>query len=157
MLEGALEPLTPEARRRVLRWAADRYGADRIAAPSTRHRETLSGVEPLPAEHNDPGEFFARAAPETEPESALLIAYWVQEVEGRAEFDSQTVNTMLKHLGHGVSNITRALNDLKQRRPQLVIQIEKSGKSKQARKRYRVTAAGKAQVIRMVTPPKTDD
>jgi hypothetical protein len=149
MVERALEPLTPEERGRVLRWATDRYGSSPGSASPRRSpigQPTDSGA----IDADDPGEFYAQASPETEPERALVIAYWVQEVEGRGEFDSQSVNTKLKHLGHGVSNITRVLSDLKHRKPQLVIQIEKAGKSKQARKRYRITTAGKAEVQRML-------
>jgi DNA-binding PadR family transcriptional regulator len=50
-----------------------------------------------------------------------------------------------------VSNITRARDGLKARQPQLVIQVQKSGKSKQARKRYKVTSAGKTEVRRMLS------
>lgn len=155
MVEQALEPLEPDARARVLRWAAERYGAA-LAPPSSRnltasHARGMGQAGTPGDTPQDAGEFYAEANPQTEPERALVVAYWVQEVRGDAEFEAQTVNTQLKHLGHGVSNITRALDDLKARRPQLVIQIQKSGKSKQARKRYKVTSAGKAEVQRMLT------
>jgi DNA-binding PadR family transcriptional regulator len=96
------------------------------------------------------GDFYARSTATTEQERALIVAYWVQEIRGDGEFDAQSVNSELKHLGHGVSNITRALDDLKARKPQLVIQTQKSGKSKQARKVYKVTAAGKTEVMRLL-------
>lgn len=151
-VSAALEPLAPDQQGRVLRWAAERFALPLAPAGDGRqgtHQERTvnggGGEQP-----QDPGEFYAQATPESEPERALVIAYWVQEVRGDGEFDAQSVNTQLKHLGHGVSNITRALDELKARRPQLVIQVQKSGKSKQARKRYKVTSAGKTEVKRML-------
>jgi hypothetical protein len=146
----ALDPLGPEERGRVLRWAAERFGTSLPQGNHSRQKERIR--EDIPGEEpQDAGEFYAQATPATEPERALVVAYWVQEVKGDGEFDAQSVNTQLKQLGHGVSNITRALDDLKRRKPQLVIQIQKSGKSKQARKRYKVTAAGKTEVGRMLS------
>jgi hypothetical protein len=59
------------------------------------------------------------------------------------DFEAQRVNTLLKHLGLGVGNITRSLESLKSRKPQHVVQLRKSGTARQARKRYKVTAAGR--------------
>lgn len=149
VLEEALEPLSPDERGRVLRWASERFDAGLTGSHGVRQE----GRKPEVDGDNEPqelGELYAQADPTTEPERALVVAYFVQEVEGKGEFDSQTVNTQLKHLGHAVSNITRTMDDLKSRRPQLVIQIEKAGKSKQARKRFKVTAAGKTEVKRML-------
>ena len=39
-------------------------------------------------------------------------------------------------------NITAALDDLKEVQPQLVLQLKKSGKSRQARKTYKISVAG---------------
>ena len=71
-------------------------------------------------------------------------------MQGEADFDAQSVNTKLKHLGHGVGNITQALDVLKDRRPQLIVQLRKSGTTKQARKKYKVTTAGKSAVEAML-------
>jgi hypothetical protein len=153
MVEEALEALEPDQRARVLRWASERYGVP-LASSGVK---TTGGSREQHARLNAPsevsmsaGEFYSKAAPTTEPERALVVAYWVQQESGKGDFDSQTVNTQLKHLGHGVSNITRALDELKKQKPQLVIQLEKAGKAKQARKRYKVTAAGNAKVQEML-------
>jgi len=151
-LEGALECLGPDERGRVLRWAFERFGA----TPHQKLEDGRSlaiakaGVPNGDDAHEDLDELYSRATPNTEPERALVAAYWVQEVRGDGAFDAQTVNAKLKDLGHGVSNITRALDELKKRKPQLVIQIQKTGKSKRARKRYKVTSAGKGEVQRML-------
>jgi hypothetical protein len=152
MLEGALEPLESDARGRVLRWAHERFGASMPTPPVSGRPQASAATSPstMGETPQDAGEFYAQADPQTEPERALVVAYWVQEIRAEGQFEAQAVNTQLKQLGHGVSNITRALDNLKDRKPQLVIQIQKSGKAKQARKRYKVTAAGKAEVKRML-------
>lgn len=153
MVEAALEPLGDLERTRILRWAADRYSVTLLMPNSTvkpKNTPTEAGggdTETL----TDAGDLYAQAAPKTDAERALVVAYWAQESAGKGDFDSQTVNTKLKHLGHGVNNITRALDELKRQRPQLVIQLEKAGKTRQARKRYKVTAAGKSRVKQMLT------
>src|SRR5947208_2998462 len=122
MVEEALEPLEADARGRVLRWAFERFGAPLPASPArgaaTGAFRTAASTVSTGDAPQDAGEFYAQADPQTEPDRALVVAYWVQEIRGDAEFEAQTVNTQLKHLGHGVSNITRALDDLKARKPQ---------------------------------------
>ena len=153
-VEEALEPLGPNERGRILRWAFERFevvapaaaqGGLRREGMQTRTQETAGSEMPQEVD-----EFYAQANPDTESKRALVVGYWAQEVNDEGSFDAQTVNSKLKHLGRGVSNITRALDELINQKPQLVIQIQKSGKSKQARKRYKVTSAGKAEVQRML-------
>ena len=93
-------------------------------------------------------DLFNAVGPKTEPEKALVVGYWVQVVEGQADFGSQQINGMLKDMGHGVSNITDVLSSLMNRRPSLVMQTKKVGTSRQARKRYRLTVAGVQEVER---------
>ena len=57
-------------------------------------------------------------------------------------FDATRANRELKHLGHNVANVTVALTYLMQQKPALVLQLRKSGSTKQARKTYKVTTAG---------------
>ena len=83
-------------------------------------------------------------------ERALVAAYWFQYLGGVSDFDSATLNKELKHLGHQSSNITTALTSLMSKKPQLVIQTRKSGASKQARKKYKLTNEGIKQVQRML-------
>ena len=63
----------------------------------------------------------------------------------------------LKDLGHSVSNITRAFDSMMSQRPRLVIQVRKSGKTKQARKRYRVSREGIKRVQSMLAEIKGAD
>ena len=71
----------------------------------------------------------------------------LQRVMEESEFDSQRVNSELKHLGYPVSNITRAFDRL---RPTFVQQTKKTGATRQARKRYRLTHEGRKRVEEML-------
>ncbi len=100
-------------------------------------------------------DLFDQANPKTEPERALVGGYWFQEISGHPSFDAQEVNNALKDVGHGIGNVTQALNSLQNRKPALVRQMSKSGKTKQARKKYKLTTAGSAAAGRLLvgTPP----
>jgi hypothetical protein len=75
-------------------------------------------------------------------ERILAAAYYHQVVQGDPDFDSQTLNTELKHLGYPSANITRDMVRLVDRSPKLVIQTRKEGTSQQARKKFRLTTEG---------------
>ena len=147
-IADALGELDDDAARRVLRWALERFTGggpvevDTLGVSSTDQGGAL--------EFDDLSDLFSAAAPTSQADQALVASYWVQEFEGEEDFESQRVNTLLKHLGHGVGNITRALESLKGRKPQHVVQLRKSGSSRQARKRYKVTAAGKEFVRELI-------
>ena len=148
---AALDPLDSDQRGRVLRWAIERFGTGPTKSTNEVEGAKLGSVK-QGEKQLEVGEFFAQAAPATDMERALVMSYWVQEnSEHGEEFDASTVNTQLKQLGHGVSNITRALDKLKAQKPQPIIQKQKSGKTKQARKVYKVTDAGKASVQKMIS------
>jgi hypothetical protein len=151
---SALEPLDDAARLRILTWAASRYGGKPFLPTSSPIETPTSGISNSVS--SDAGnyetfaELFAAANPEIEREKALLAAFWVQVCLGQASFASQTLNSELKDLGHGVSNITDALTQLKSEKPALVLQLKKSGTSKQARKTYKLTQEGIKRVMTMV-------
>jgi hypothetical protein len=82
------------------------------------------------------------ARPETAWQKVLVGGYWFQVCERLEEFGAQVVNDHLKEIGAKIANITVAFNTLKAANPSLVIQVRKSGKAQQARKQYKLTAAG---------------
>jgi hypothetical protein len=147
----ALAPLEQNARDRVLSWAAMRFGSSSIAA-LTANPSRSSGNDEIA---NDPqafdgfAELFAAAEPKTDKERALVAAYWIQNCENQPNFASQTLNTILKDLGHGVGHITDALEALKDEKPALILQLKKSGTTKQARKTYKLTHEGTKRVLQM--------
>ena len=152
----ALQPLDSDAVRRVLMWAADRFNAavtvNASDAVEQGYTDSVGNNENNETQDDfeDVADIFAVTTPRNDPEKALLVAFWLQKINGQSDFDSATVNKELKHLGHGVSNITTALTSLMSRKPQLVIQTKKSGSSQQARKRYKLTNEGLKQVERMI-------
>jgi hypothetical protein len=133
-IAAALQPLPDEAVARVLRWASERHG---IGATVSRPVDPNEPDAPA-----DIGELFANSAATTDYDRALLAAYWFQQHQEAKSFTGQQVNSALKQMGVGVSNITQALNRLIDQRPALVQQLSKSGRSRQARKQYRLTSAG---------------
>lgn len=134
-LNGLLSELDDRAQERVVQWLIARYPARRI--PIVGQREDGAGRQP-----SDFASLMESADFETEEDRTLLACFWVQEFEGANPFDSQRVNTLLKELGFGASNITRALRGLHEQRPRLVMPIRKEGRTRQARKQYRVTGEG---------------
>ena len=157
-LAGALSGLDPDATRRVLKWAMDRYQvkpATPPPAPPPMRAEAEPAVPaaPVPREpaFGDFADLFDAANPESGVENALVAGYWFQAVQKHAELDSQQLNSALKNLGRPSSNITRDLDSLMTRTPRLVIQVRKDGNTKQARKRYKLTTEGVRAVERMLS------
>lgn len=149
-----LEPLTPEARARVLAWVMDSLAigvgskaAKRSSLPAAEHVENFSNF----------AELFHAADPKAEKEKALIAAYWIQRSTAADQFGSQQLNTELKNIGYRVGNITDALSQLINERPNLVIQVAKSGSTKQARKTYKITDAGFRRVAEMLSDKSGDE
>lgn len=159
----ALGELDDEAVRRVLGWAGDRFSvqlqSQAVAPVLPAVAESLPGSPdrmPEPAKDvqaeafDDVAEMYAVAQPNSDAEKALVVSYWLQYEEGLPSIDTQKANTMLKHMGHGIGNITRAFDSLTKTKPQLIVQLRKSGSSKQARKTFKVTYEGKKMVENML-------
>jgi hypothetical protein len=153
-LEGEVPPT-----RRVLEWAVSRFLPElRIVTYTPASAEDVAvtpgkGIS-MPSgeakQWDSLPELFSAVTPSSDPERALVVAYWMQKVQGDQDFDGFSVNKELRHLGYAASNITSALTQLIVRKPALVLQTHKSGSSKQARKRYRLTNEGLRSVERML-------
>ena len=134
----AVDGLDASAVQRVLEWAWKRFvGAVAPAPPA--HRAAV-------VEHVDLADLYVGARPLTDADKVLVIAYWHQVNSGKENLDAQTIHGDLKNLGYGVSNVTRACSALIREKPQLMIQVKKAGSTRQARKQYRLTAAGLQRV-----------
>lgn len=152
---GALQGLDDEAVARVLKWAFQRYkAAVKDAAPkdSEAEEESEAGAEKGSPAFQNFHNLFERVNPASAPENALVAGYWFQVLAGQDDFDSQQLNKELKNLGYPSTNITRDLDALISRSPRQVIQVRKDGKTKQARKRYKLTHEGVKTVERMLKP-----
>lgn len=141
---SALVGLEKEAQTRVLSYVTSRLGlSGSSVSTSGKLGEKVKDVtENTLHEFEEFGELFDAFDASTDVEKALVAAYWSARSVGEESFDSQSLNSMLKNLGHGVTNITRALGGLVDQKPALVIQTRKSGTSKQARKTYKITRSG---------------
>ena len=152
-MAAALEDLEGGARSRVLRWAGERYGMT-IGAPTKAHTHeaTIDGSAEARVTENEIvaeapvfehfAELFAATQPKTNEDKALVAAYWLQVVQSQDKWQSTTLQTELKNMGHAIPNITDALTSNINKKPQRVIQLAKSGSARQARKTYKVTHEG---------------
>lgn len=150
-ISTALQSLEPDAIRRVLRWANERFQVKTLAPTIPDH--ILQGPESPPQAFSEFSDLFDAANPTMDVDKALVAAYWFQVVQKHDDLDSQQLNNELKHLGHPSGNITRALDNLINRSPRLVMQTRKGGTTKQARKRYKLTREGIRAVENMMANP----
>ncbi|HMX44244.1 MAG TPA: hypothetical protein PKB12_11055 [Elusimicrobiota bacterium] len=150
----AFQSVDDETKIRILRWAIDKWGQP-LNSPNQKardiHQQPVSDSEiKASGVFKSVGELFAKANPDTDADKALVVSYWIQKYDGQNDIDSQRVNTELKHLGHGIPNITAAFRNLMARVPHPVIQIRKEGTSQQARKKFRLTVEGISAVENML-------
>lgn len=150
----ALEGLTEDSQRNVLLYVNTRFGFKSAAAPKpsggSREDESRTGHSAPAGDYKTFDALYDAANPQTQEDKALVGGYWAQVSLGGEDFDSQSINTNLKDLGHGISNVTRALGALEEQTPVLVRQVKKSGTTKQARKRYKLTAPGIKRVEQLI-------
>lgn len=153
----ALGGLEEDAIRRVLSWVSDHFSVKikdlegtRTATPESEFEDEEVEKRPRQATYEDVAELYAVAQPASDADKALVVAYWMQFHEGAPTIEAQGVNTRLKHMGHGIGNVTRAFENLKRAKPQLIVQLRKSGTSKQARKTFKVTTEGKKYVEQLL-------
>lgn len=150
---AAIEGLEGEARARVLLWAMGHFGVGASGLKAARHPLSVRGETSavlVTGDYETFADLFSAAHPRTEKDKAMVAAYWVQVCQGAGSFQSQSLNDALKDLGHGIGNITEALNQLKGDRPALLLQLKKSGNTRQARKTYKLTQAGMNRVDEMI-------
>jgi hypothetical protein len=137
------------ARDRVLEWALKKYGTAAKAAPQalSEQHHYRARSEPVSVDGNTKaGDLFELADPQSDGDRILVVGYWLETAKATTDFDSQTVNSELKALGYGLTDVNKKFDSVVARRPQLIRQTSKSGKSKQARKKFKLTAEGRKRV-----------
>src|SRR5690554_5397368 len=92
IVSGALSSLDENARGRVLRWAAERYGVglgdvQRGRTPSDSNGDTTpddssTGLAGEGTQYKYFAELFSAANPSNESDKALVAGYWVQILQG---------------------------------------------------------------------------
>ena len=164
-LHEALLPLSPEGRGRVIAWVVGALEVpmsgkvgNTVRGNTNRSTDSNEGADDAPSAEGarrqgsftEFADLLGDAQPQTDADKALVGGYWFQVVAGAEDFTSQAVNDKLKDTGEAVGNITRAMDKLKSSKPQFVRQLLKSGKSQQARKKFKLTTAGIQAVERML-------
>ena len=151
---SSLKELDKEARQRVIGWVVSRFALTQPRQNSTGadsgQGEGSGEASKDLASYESVADVFSRIDARTKPQRVLVVAAYRQEKKGAAELTGREINKELHHLGHGVKNITTALTSLMKKRPQLIIQTRKGGKSKQAQKKYRVTGEGFSAARKML-------
>ena len=158
-VHNALVDLDEDMRARVISSVSTLLGIGVLVAPA-KPGTSPAGEETPEVDEADKGqnqsftefaEIYAAADPHTAADKALVAGYWLQVCQGAENFSGQSVNYELNHLGHKIGNITNALSTLNDAKPQLVLQLRKSGKSQQARKTYKLSAEGIKRVRDMIS------
>jgi hypothetical protein len=147
----ALAGLDEEARARVVAWAVGKFDVAEPARTAGTGPPSVTGDSHEVPRFADVADLVHAARPQGGPEHALAVAYWIQRVEGQDGWAGAQINDQLKNLGHAQTNITATLSRLIKRKPSLVVQTAKTGRSQQARKTYKLTAAGLRVVEQMLT------
>lgn len=161
-VHDALEPLEPESRERVLGYIASLLGIEtKIAKPGAKKGEEdeASEEEEAAADAAAKGaktyesfaELYAAATPGSNGEKALVAGYWLQVCQGAENFTAAAAQKELTNLGHAVANITDAIDTVKGQKPSLILQLKKSGASRQARKLYKVSHEGVKKVEALIS------
>ena len=160
-LFSILESLDTNARSRVINYSIVRLEIDlqgtagfqtdgRITPIAKGHEDATTNDVSLVQEYATFAELYDATQPKSNSGKALVAGYWLQVCQHAENFGSQSANKDLKNLGHGIPNITAAMNVLIKSEPSLALQLRKSGKSRQSRKLYKVTATGIRAVENMI-------
>jgi len=152
---NALKSLEDEAKQRVIQWVVGKFA---LTSPANQligsQQELDNGGIPSDKDlssFESVADLFANAKVKSEPDKVLVVGAYLQNRKGGSELTGREINKELHHLGHGVGNITVAISSLIKKKPQLMIQTRKEGKSKQAQKKYKVTTEGFSAANKMIT------
>jgi len=150
---AALKDLEDNAKQRVIDWAIGKFSLREKQSGGGKHFQLPVAGESMV----DIGAFasvadiFAKAKPQSDADKVLVVAAYLQSKGGEKELTGREINKDLNNLGHGVGNITNAISSLSVKKPSLMIQTRKEGKSKQAQKKYKVTTEGLEAVKRLIS------
>jgi hypothetical protein len=169
----ALKTLNNGQRKRVIDWITARYRLNEVSTFQTPEEESQTEAAEIeqPVEKvvkrrrgRKPGakkeraasidktditnyetvlDLFSEANVKKVSSKILLMSAYLQEKLKFTEISSFDINSRLKRIKHGVSNISTAINGLMKKQPQLLVEVEKPGEEgKSSRKKFRVTEAG---------------
>ena len=149
VIVDTLRPLTPESIKKVLRFVNDTYPS-KGTIQAAFEKSSFYEEQESPTQFSEFYKLFNAAGPVTGSDRALVAGYWFQKILGNSNLDSFLINKELKNQGYAASNITRDLDTLMKKKPQLVYQTRKGGTSQQARRTYKLTDEGIRAVEKMI-------
>lgn len=148
------------ARRRVMAWAADRYGITLEGAPGRRTAGDRAAVGAAgldqPHEYADFAEMYHAAGPRTDRQRLLVAGYWLQVRQNEQNLHADNVNEILTPLGQRIDRVRDVLPGLLAGRPALMIRAGK-GKGVRGRVLFRLTTAGIGAVDAALAAGEFDD
>lgn len=153
---NALKDLESEERQRVIGWVVGKFSITNPIKNSIKDRQEADDVKL--AAVNDFSSFksiadiFTNAKVKRAADKVLIVGAYLQQKQDGGELTGREINKELHHLGHRIGNITNAISTLINEKPQLMIQIRKEGKTKQAQKKYKVTAEGFTAANKIINP-----
>ncbi|MCY3973109.1 MAG: hypothetical protein OXF52_02755 [Candidatus Dadabacteria bacterium] len=160
---SALSPLDAEDQERVLSWVADRLhiaGSSKRGIDRTHNNNSPESGKEASIEFSSfdsASDVFAEVHCKTDQDRVLVMATYLQEHDNKPELTGKEINDDLKHMGHGIGNITQTIGYLMKRKPKLMIQTGRSGKRKKgALKLYKVTDSGLSLVKDMLSSGSDD-
>ena len=140
-----------EAKQRVLDWVAAKFSLKSSKTPSTGMKASDLDKGTVNINSFDSvADIFNAANPKIDRDKALVVGAFLQKKSEKAEVTGYEINKELRQLGHGLNNITDAIDQMMDKAPKLMMQVKKEGKTKQARKKYKVTAEGFKAVQQML-------
>jgi hypothetical protein len=150
---AAYDPILKERARDILLEKA--FGIN--APPRQGNASTLDKNRDLQSERR--GEkspsfdsLLERWTPTMQQDLALLGAYYFNVLLGQDSVSGAEINRILKDHGRGSKNITQDLGAHISSQPSLILQVKKSGNSRQARKLYKITSPGIKYVEARLNP-----
>ncbi len=165
-----IKDLGMEERRRVIQWLTNKLGLEagkttmpvvslpiNYGYPLPGGSEAFSNQNGHGSGHEEDGTskavssdltaysvqgLFDRIKMKTDVARVLLVASYLQEKDPATELGSRPINKELKKIGHGIKNITQAINSLLKKEPELLVMTRKTTSSQQGKKKYHVTDLG---------------
>ncbi len=152
-----LQPFETKDQSRILRWVVEKLELNETVHAHSKNANIQSNTQPNEdykpttiESYSHVAELLAATHARTDVQRALAVATYLQFHDGLEQLNGRQINAALKDLGHQCSNITDTITALKKKKPALMVQLSKSGSTKQAHKLYKVTHAGKVAVITMI-------